>query len=166
MAPDTSIQAQLRDAQTLIPEYVGFASVDDRKATDEAMRTRLNASISDLFLHLVSLEAYLAQNEMDDLRAQSATLVQRYQDILDKVQSAPYGFSPFFTYDHVSESAQSNVLEKDLTLLQALDRVTEILTITLRPGSDFQSVIESAEDLAVDLDAQVEDRINAIMEFS
>ncbi len=166
MAPDTSIQAQLRDAQTQVPEYVGFASIEERKATDEAMRTKLNSMISDLFLHLVSLEAYLAQHEMDDLRNQSATLVQRYQDILDKVQSAPYGFSPFFTYDNLNESVQSNVLDKDLTLLQTLDRVLEILTITLRPDSDFQSVIESAEDLAVDLDNQVEDRINAIMEFS
>ncbi|MFW6303983.1 MAG: hypothetical protein ACOC2L_05110 [Candidatus Sumerlaeota bacterium] len=166
MSPNTSLKAQLRDAQTLVENYVGFDSPADRKATDEAVRKKLNAAVSDLFLHVVSLEHYLARSGMDELRTLAAGQVQKFQDLLDKIQSSPYAFSPFFTYDQVDESAQSLVMEKDLALLRTLDRVMELLGVTLRPESDFQSILETTEVLAEDMDKELEARINAIMEYS
>jgi len=163
--PDSNLESKVWEIQKILPGYPGVATPDDRRTCDEAVR-RHTFTVADRFLHHVaSLEAYLAQHGEGDTRTQAAEAVGQIEMLIDKMQSTPYTFSPFFTFDRVPEDLQLRVLENDENTLRVVGRVEALLAPTLEADTDFDAVLTSVFQLVADLDTQLETRINTIMEF-
>jgi len=140
-----------------------FAEV--RKTADEELRQQVLAILRDMLLHVASLETYLSRSGNQAPQARAVQALATIESLIDKIQSTPYTYSPFFTYDRVPADVQSHVLKADAAVLNEAGHAARLLEPTLDADTDFDAILDTVDDLLTRLDALLEERINAIMEF-
>ena len=164
--PDPEIESKIKSIQSTLADYPGLTTLEDRKVCDENLRNFISNLASE-FLHLVgTLETFLAQHPENAERARASEAWRQIETLVDKMQSTPYAYSPFFMFDRVPNNHQKNLLENDEDILRIAGEIKELLAPTLGEDTDFGALLDSVVRLAAQLDAQLEARINTIMEFS
>lgn len=158
------IQLDVDEISQVLPGYAGFGHPDERRASDEALRAHLVDTVWDLLRHLVSLEVHLSRVGPVHLRDRLRDIQGEIEMLFDRIQAAPYSFSPLFTFDALPEDVQRAMLRCDREVIGAAKRVHELLEPTLTLGGDFGAVVDSAKKAAASLDAALEKRLSAIME--
>ncbi|HUT25907.1 MAG TPA: hypothetical protein VM492_16350 [Sumerlaeia bacterium] len=160
------IQLDIDEVSQVLPGYAGFGHPDERRASDEALRAHLVDALRDLLRHLVSLEVHLSRVGPVHLHERLRGVQGEIETLFDRIQAAPYSFSPLFTFETLPEDVQRTMLRCDREVIGAAKRAYELLEITLTPGSDFGAVVDSAKQAAASLDAALEQRLSAIMEVN
>jgi len=153
------------DIRNTLPDYRGFAHLEDRRSSDDLMRAHVVRLLGDFQMHLLSLMIHLAARNLNTLKSQAGRIEQRVEMLSDKVQSAPYAFSPFFTADKVPEEIQEKMIQDDQAILAAVSEIERTLEPTLDNGTDVEALLDKASDITDALDNQVEARLNDIMMF-
>ena len=136
-----------------------------RKLADEELRQQVLAVLRDMLLQVASLDTYLARSDDEAPRAHAVQALAKIEALIEKIQSAPYTYSPFFTYDRVPADVQSHVLKADAAVLTETENAVELLGPTLSADSNFDGILETVTGLLTRLDTLLEERVNAIMEF-
>jgi hypothetical protein len=155
----------ITEVRKTLPDYMGFVRLDDRKTSDDLMKAHVVRLLGDFQLHVLSLLIHVAARNQNSLKSKAGYLEQRVEMLTDKVQSAPYSFSPFFTVDKVPEDLQEKMIRDDQAILAAVGDIEELLESTLDEASDLEAIVDKASNLTDALDSQVEARLNDIMMF-
>jgi hypothetical protein len=149
--------------QSVLADYPGLASVEDRKAADDLLLKQLAGLLEDFLNQIFSVESYLAQTEQLDTLAIAREVAQKIEMLMDKLHSVPYAFSPFLTFDRIPEKMVREVEACDWNLLSVLEATRKAIDPAVHEASDFEGVLRTALELISNLDTCFEARLNAIL---
>ncbi|MFW6256279.1 MAG: hypothetical protein ACOC54_05610, partial [Candidatus Sumerlaeota bacterium] len=99
------------------------------------------------------------------LHNKAGQVSHRIEMLADKVQSAPYAYSAFFTADYVPDDIQEGIIHADFETIQTANEIEKILQQTLKYQDAFDTIVERIDHLTDSLDKNLENRITAIMVF-
>ena len=162
---DTPAPDGVAAIRAVLEEYPGHAEPEQRRVCDESLRAHLLQTVGDFVLHLASLESHLAKQGQREPRARVRQAAQRLELLHDKVQSAPYAFSPFFTVSRLPDEVQQRMTDRDRAVLDSVQAIEQFLEPTMSAATDFSAIVDSAFQAIGRLDEQIESRLSAIMEF-
>ncbi len=149
--------------QSVLANYPGLASVEDRKQADDLVLKELAGPLEDFLNQIFSVEAFLAQAEQHETLSSAREVAREIEMLMDKIHSVPYAFSPFLTFDRIPEKMVREVELCDWNLLDALEATRQTLAPVVRETSDFEALLTVAQQRISDLDDRFEARLNAIL---
>ncbi len=149
--------------QSVLADYPGLASVEDRKLADDLLLKQLAGLLEDFLNQVFSVESFLIQAEQHDTLAIAREVAQKIEMLMDKLHSVPYAFSPFLTFDRIPEKMVREVEVCDWNLLSVLEATQKAIAPVVDETSDFEGLLRTALELISNLDVSFEDRLNAIL---
>lgn len=149
--------------QSILAEYPGLASVEDRKLADDLLLKQMSGLLEDFLNQVLSVESFLVQAEQHDALASAREVAQKIEMLMDKLHSVPYAFSPFLTFDRIPEKMVREVQICDFQLVSTLETIEKAIAPVVNEGSDFETLLRTALEMVSSLDACFEARLNAIL---
>jgi len=149
--------------QSVLAEYPGLASVEDRKLADDLLLKQMSGLLEDFLNQIFSVESFLVQAEQIDTLSSAREVAQKIEMLMDKLHSVPYAFSPFLTFDRIPEAMVREVQTCDLQLVNTLETIGKAIGPVVNEGSDFEALLRTAIEMVLSLDACFEARLNAIL---
>lgn len=127
---------------SLIPGYPGYAERNNRRQCDRLLRDSVASSLiaSEKILS-EKISVLIASGDGTQLMEVEATR-KRVNTLRDKIQSAPYGESGFFSSAQLKEEELISIYGKDLALLDKANEIHRGIS-----DADAQSVLQSITDL-------------------
>lgn len=162
---DPVLEEKINLNRQSLSDYPGFDSPASRHQCDESLRRFIARAAADFLQQVASVDLLLAQREENDLRGPLAAATRRIEGIVDKIQSVPYSFSPFYQVDWLPTDTQYRIANDDQRLIEAVHELMRFLEPTLREDADFAAIGREANNLTEALDERLESRVGTIMEF-
>lgn len=151
-----------------IPGYRGYRQRERRRDMDKALRTYVANKMREFMSKLSNLSKPLTNAGKLDLLDDIDNLYRRLEGVADKIRLATYGYTGFFDTVKVREHELEALYQFDLQLMDAVNRLNELLetrdeTTLVKDSVLLQERLNSIESNVRQLEQLMSDRTNLII---
>ncbi len=123
-----NLKQSISDLVLKIPGFKGYLAMSDRREADAQLRERLVMALTELQTRFMVTQKDLISKTGLTYMELSQSIEISLQTFIDKVRTAPRGYSSLFAAEKIDEKALEEIYQFDTALFGIVDRIGGLLT--------------------------------------
>jgi hypothetical protein len=158
------MQGSVEEVVRKVPGFKGYFERQDRRAADKLLRDKLARSFEDQLAEFSRLQGRLVDGGGMDLMERVQSIDTRLRTVIDKIESAPRGYTGLFDAAKVNEKTLADVYAFDSSLLAYQDQLaTGLRAMADAIGTDGVShVLDQLDALVSEIGVTLGRRADAL----